>query len=105
MKAFNPTHKLVSRSKEVPVALIPGPDGYLVMTEVEWKERRKPAFSIHPKLGLFCLGVAVVGYDIRPLESESRTRAQKGNGCSLHLSAKGAIPCIPETRHNQPILV
>lgn len=68
---FSPTHMLVSRSKRIPVQLLSSNTGYLVVTEKEWNTGHKPAFELHPKLGLFCLGVAVIGYDLEPIESQT----------------------------------
>jgi hypothetical protein len=64
---FSPTHALVSRSRQTPVQLIPGPKGYLLQTEQEWLSGSAPAFEMRPKLGFFCRGILVVGYSLQPL--------------------------------------
>lgn len=65
--SFQPTHQLVSRSRKIPVMVVTGADRSQVYTEQEWLENRNPAFELHPKLGLFCRGVQVVGYQLESL--------------------------------------
>ncbi|HEY9735496.1 MAG TPA: hypothetical protein V6D06_04410 [Trichocoleus sp.] len=65
--SFQPTHQLVSRTRKVPVIVITHGDRSQVLTEQEWREGREPAFELHPKLGLFCKGVQIVGYHLEPL--------------------------------------
>jgi len=64
---FNPTHVLISRSRETPVQLSAGPRGYWLYTEKEWLEGRDPAFELRPKLGFYCLGTPVVGFRLEPM--------------------------------------
>ncbi|MBE9168471.1 hypothetical protein IQ238_13435 [Pleurocapsales cyanobacterium LEGE 06147] len=64
---FRPTHLLVSRSKQIPVHLVSSRKGFFLVTESEWYQNRKPAFEMHPHRGLFCHGIAVLGYSLQPL--------------------------------------
>ncbi|MBD0268332.1 MAG: hypothetical protein ICV77_08565 [Cyanobacteria bacterium Co-bin8] len=64
---FQPTHLLVSRSRQTPVQLVAGSQGYELYTEKEWQQSRKPAFEMRSKLGIFCQGIPVVGYNLQPL--------------------------------------
>ncbi|HEY9764239.1 MAG TPA: hypothetical protein V6D07_17045 [Trichocoleus sp.] len=64
---FQPTHLLVSRSRQTPVQLVSGTQGYSLYTEQEWNRSSKPAFELRPKLGVFCQGIPVVGYQLQPL--------------------------------------
>lgn len=64
---FQPTHLLVSRSKQTPVQLVSSTQGYVLYTEQDWSQSRKPAFELRPKLGVFCQGIPVVGYHLQPL--------------------------------------
>jgi hypothetical protein len=64
---FNPTHVLVSRSRQTPVQLLPGPKGYRLQTEPEWRSGRTPAFEMGSKSGFFCGGIPVVGYSLQPI--------------------------------------
>ncbi|MEM6424170.1 MAG: hypothetical protein AAGF66_14060 [Cyanobacteria bacterium P01_H01_bin.119] len=73
---FNPTHQLVSRSRKVPVMLRPKRDGFLVFTESEWEQQRQPAFSVHPKMGIYCQGIQVIGYRLEPIEQASHSNEQ-----------------------------
>jgi hypothetical protein len=68
--AFQPTHYLVSRSRKVPVMVVQGGLRSQVFTEQEWQQGKEPAFELHAKLGLYCKGVQIVGYQLEPLEVE-----------------------------------
>jgi hypothetical protein len=70
MTTFNPTHFLVSRTKETPVQLVAGPQGYWLYTESEWQRAATPAFEMRPKLGFYCRGQQVVGFRLQPLSTE-----------------------------------
>jgi hypothetical protein len=65
---FNPTHQLVSRSKQIPVQLVPNSKGLFLLTEAEWQQQRDPAFEMRPQRGLFCQGIPVVGYSLQPID-------------------------------------
>lgn len=67
---FKPTHVLVSRSRKIPVRLIPRLDRFLVITQLEWERGQKPAFEMHPKLGFFCRGIAILGHRLEPIENQ-----------------------------------
>ena len=67
---FNPTHLLVSRSKQTPVQLVRSSRGFALVTETEWRQRSQPVFELHPKRGFFCKGVQVVGYSLLPLKTQ-----------------------------------
>jgi hypothetical protein len=67
MKIFNPTHLLVSRSRQIPVQLIPGPSAYGLQTEQEWESGKPSAFELRSRLGIFCQGISVVGYQLKPI--------------------------------------
>ncbi|MEO1297732.1 MAG: hypothetical protein AAFW75_18520 [Cyanobacteria bacterium J06636_16] len=41
----------------------------MVFTEKEWGNTTSPAFELHTKLGMFCRGVQVLGYDLEPIAS------------------------------------
>lgn len=66
---FNPTHVLISRTKETPVQLVASPTGYQLYTEAEWQRAKAPAFELRSKLGLFCQGIQVVGFSLQPLKT------------------------------------
>ncbi len=66
---FQPTHWLVSRSRKIPVFVQSRGDKSLVFTEKEWGNTASPAFELHAKLGMFCRGVQVLGYDLEPIPS------------------------------------
>lgn len=66
---FRPTHWLVSRSRKIPVFVQSQGDKSLVFTEKEWGNTTSPAFELHTKLGMFCRGVQVLGYDLEPIAS------------------------------------
>lgn len=69
LQMFKPTHTLVSRRRRLPVALVPGGEGYKIYTEAEWEQNREPAFELHPKLGVFCRGVQVLGHHLEPIDA------------------------------------
>lgn len=69
---FEPTHLLVSRSRQTPVQLVPNPQGFSLLTESEWQQQRQPAFELHQSRGFFCQGIPVVGYSLQPLAIEER---------------------------------
>lgn len=73
--AFTPTHVLVSRTKETPVQLAAGPQGYWLYTAAEWQKDATPAFEMRPKLGLYCRGQQVVGFRLQPI-AEAAIAAQ-----------------------------
>lgn len=64
---FQPTHLLVSRAKKVPVQLVSAGNSLQLLTEPEWQRGSAPAFEFRPKLGFFCHGVQVVGYNLEPI--------------------------------------
>lgn len=66
MKPFQATHHLISRSRQIPVCLARKGDVFAVFAEQEWGKTSSPAFELHPKLGIFCRGVKVVGYSLEP---------------------------------------
>lgn len=68
---FQPTHVLVSRTRETPVQLIPTQRGYALYTQSEWEKGRQPAFELRAKLGIFCLNTPVIGYNLQPLAPNS----------------------------------
>lgn len=68
--SFQPTHLLVTRTKQVPVELIGGTKGFQVLSEHEWLHNRSAAFVFHPKLGFSCHGVPVVGYSLQPITAD-----------------------------------
>ncbi|NER78037.1 MAG: hypothetical protein F6K42_00335 [Leptolyngbya sp. SIO1D8] len=39
----------------------------MIFTEKEWGKTTSPAFELHPKLGIFCRGVQVLGYELEPV--------------------------------------
>lgn len=65
---FQPTHILVTRSRQTPVQLVPSEKGFKVLTEPEWQRGSEPAFEMRPKQGFFCQGIPVVGYSLQPIE-------------------------------------
>ena len=70
---FNPTHVLVSRSRQTPVQLISSESGYKLLTEPEWEQGREPAFEMRPRQGFFCQGISVVGFKLEPIALEAAT--------------------------------
>ena len=77
-QSFQPTHTLVSRSRRLPVQLVPGRERHWVVTEQDWRKGGEPAFQLHPKLGFFCRGIQVLGYRLEPLESEAESSSSPG---------------------------
>lgn len=67
MKSFQATHHLISRSRQIPVCLVRKGNVFAVFSEQEWGTTNAPAFELHPKLGIFCRGVKVVGHSLKPL--------------------------------------
>ncbi len=65
---FQPTHLLVSRTRQTPVQIIPAEHGFKIITESEWQRGSEPAFEIRSKQGFFCQGISVVGYSLQPIE-------------------------------------
>ncbi|MDJ0705121.1 MAG: hypothetical protein QNJ46_17705, partial [Leptolyngbyaceae cyanobacterium MO_188.B28] len=53
---FNPTHLLVSRSKQTPVQLVRSSRGFALVTETEWRQRSQPVFELHPNTTTRLLG-------------------------------------------------
>lgn len=64
---FQPTHMLVSRSRQTPVQVIPAEQGCKLLTEIEWQRGTEPAFEMRPKQGFFCQGIPVIGYSLQPI--------------------------------------
>ena len=64
---FNPTHLLISRSGKTPVQLAPSSKGYFLVTAPEWQSGKQPAFELRSKLGFFCQGIPIVGYQLQPI--------------------------------------
>jgi hypothetical protein len=64
---FQPTHLLVSRTRQTPVQLITSEHGFRALTEPEWQRGSEPAFEIRPKQGFFCQDIPVVGYRLEPI--------------------------------------
>jgi hypothetical protein len=73
---FQPTHLLVSRSRQTPVQLIASEHGFKVMTEIEVQQGREPAFELRSKQGFFCQGILVVGYSLQPISLETEVSQQ-----------------------------
>jgi hypothetical protein len=72
---FQPTHWLVSRSRKVPVVVQPHGEKSLLFTESEWGNTASPAFELHAKMGMYCKGVQVLGYELQPMTSAPLERA------------------------------
>lgn len=72
---FQPTHVLISRTKQTPVQLIQGTQGIKIITEQEWQQNAEPAFEFRPKQGFFCKGVLVLGFSLQPIQVEGATTA------------------------------
>jgi hypothetical protein len=68
---FKPTHLLVSRSRQTPVCLLNTAKGFALATEDEWRRNRQPAFEMRSRLGFFCHGTPVVGYNLQPLATST----------------------------------
>lgn len=66
---FQPTHWLVSRSRRIPVVVVARGDRSAIFTEKELGKVHAPAFELHPKLGIFCRGVQVIGYELAPIQA------------------------------------
>ncbi|HSM81775.1 MAG TPA: hypothetical protein VLS96_08815 [Nodosilinea sp.] len=73
---FTPTHVLISRTKETPVQLVAGAQGYWLYTEAEAQKDHPPAFELRPKLGFYCRGQQVVGFRLQPLEAAIAAQPQ-----------------------------
>lgn len=69
---FHPTHFLVSRSRQIPVQIVPSQHGFKVLTEQEWRRGSEPAFEMRTKQGFFCQGVPVVGYSLQPITNAAQ---------------------------------
>lgn len=74
---FQPTHWLVSRSRKVPVVVQPQGDKSLLFTEAEWGKTASPAFELHSKMGMYCKGVQVLGYELQPMTATVESPAAK----------------------------
>lgn len=86
MQSFQPTHYLVSRSRRIPVALVPSGERFQIFTEQEWNRVMAPAFELHPKLGVFCKGVQVLGYRIEPDAAASNSKTAVTAGTSQEVA-------------------
>ncbi|MGP1387343.1 MAG: hypothetical protein ACTS2F_27530 [Thainema sp.] len=84
---FNPTHVLVSRARKTPVQLVPKANGFDILTEMEWQKKRKPAFEVRPKQGIFCQGMSVVGYHLEPIAANVEPKSEAKNSESVAASA------------------
>jgi hypothetical protein len=74
---FEATHILISRhQQQTPVRLEAGGNRFKVYTEQEWLEKREPAFEMDAKLGLFCRGVQVVGFQLQPIAVKEANHPQ-----------------------------
>lgn len=89
---FNPTHVLVSRARKTPVRLVPKANGFDILTEMEWQKKRKPAFEMRPKQGIFCQGMSVVGYHLEPIAAKAESNAEVKNTESVAASASAIAP-------------
>lgn len=74
---FQPTHLLVSRSRQVPVRVVSQGETSKIYTEQEWGKTQEPAFELHSKLGMFCRGVQVLGYELEPMSQTADASAPK----------------------------
>lgn len=72
---FQPTHWLVSRSRKVPVVVQSQGDKLLLFTEAEWGKTKAPAFELHSKMGMYCKGVQVLGYELQPIVATTEAAA------------------------------
>ena len=77
MTMFNPTHLLISRSRHIPVQLIQGAKGYFLQTKQDWQANREPAFAMSSSLGVYCRGIAVVGYHLEPIANQASKTTTK----------------------------
>lgn len=75
---FNPTHLLISRSRKMPVQLIPSANGFKILTEPEWQQGKEPAFEIRARQGFFCQGIPVVGYNLQPIQVNAAASTSEG---------------------------
>lgn len=75
MNSFNPTHHLVSHARRIPVRVISKAGRSQIFTEAEWGKTSDPAFEVHPKLGVFCRGIQVVGHQLEPIALAARQQA------------------------------
>lgn len=73
---FNPTHWLVSRSRRIPVILQRQGETVFVFTESEWGKTHSPAFELRSKMGLYCRGIKVVGYELEPMLTKANVSKQ-----------------------------
>jgi hypothetical protein len=80
---FQPTHLLVSRSRQTPVQLLASEQGFKVITEIELQQEREPAFEIRSKQGFFCQGIPVVGYSLQPISLNLNTGADLSENASV----------------------
>jgi hypothetical protein len=74
--AFQPTHLLVSRTRQVPVQLIKQQQSLRLATEAEWQSGEEPAFEFQPKRGFFCKGIQIVGYSLQPIAPEAAAQSE-----------------------------
>lgn len=84
---FQPTHYLVSKTRKVPVQLLPMVKGMKLQTELEFQKQIEPAFEIQPKRGFFCVGIPVLGYSLEPMpvRDESNVADTTEVRSSMHL--------------------
>jgi hypothetical protein len=74
---FQPTHLLISRTRQTPVMLVPGKKGMSIFTEQEWQQQvAEPAFEFRPKQGFFCKNVLIIGYNLQPMQLEVQPSEQ-----------------------------
>jgi hypothetical protein len=66
---FRPTHYLISRSKKVPVSLVPSARTFRIVTALEFEQGQEPAFELRAKQGFVCHGVPVIGYSLKPIDA------------------------------------
>lgn len=81
---FTPTHLLISRSKTTPVQLMKRQQGYALLTETEWQQGKQPAFELRPKLGIYCQGMPVIGYQLQPLTAAAAPAAAMATAPAAH---------------------
>ncbi len=80
---FQPTHLLVSRSRQTPVQLVAAEHGFKIVTEIEFQADREPAFEIRSKQGFFCQGIPVVGYSLQPISVELEASRESVDSASV----------------------
>jgi hypothetical protein len=51
------------------VVVQPQGDKSLLFTEAEWGKTTSPAFELHSRMGMYCKGVQVLGYELEPMTS------------------------------------